>query len=179
MAPSWLSLPNALTLSRVPLAACGAAYLWARRPWVGLGFLVAAYLTDVLDGFFARRAGRVTDFGKAADPLADKIATAGVGLVLVIRYGVPWWLLGAAVARDAAIVVAGLILYGRLGEVPTAEFWGKAAACAMVVYALAVIISPWPTVTLSLQWAVLALIVISAFAYSLKLFWILSRRRVN
>lgn len=166
MGASRWSIPNALTLARLPLAAAGAYFLWLRE-YVGLavGFIVAAALTDVLDGLAARRLGQITDFGKKLDPVVDKVAIGGVGLVLVLKYGVPWWIFAAAVARDVAIVLSAcLIIFSRRVVIP-ANFWGKAAAAAMVCYGVAAVLSPGSGLATLLLWVVLAAIIISSASY--------------
>ncbi len=159
--------PNILSLARVPLVA-PAVWLLARREYIplALAFLAAAFLTDVFDGVLARRLGRVTDLGKKIDPLADKVAIAAVGAVLVWKYGVPWWLFAAVVARDVAIVLSAWVIIRRRRLVPASEFWGKAAASAMVVYALAAILSPASAPTLFLMWTVVALLLVSSASYA-------------
>jgi CDP-diacylglycerol--glycerol-3-phosphate 3-phosphatidyltransferase len=160
------NLPNALTLSRLPLAAVGAYLLW-RREYIAVaaGFLVAAALTDVLDGLIARVLGRITEFGKKLDPVVDKVAIGGVGLILVLRYGVPWWVFAAVVARDVAIIISGWLVISRRGAVIAANFWGKAAASLMVCYGVAVVLAAAPWSTTLLLWLVVAAIIISSASY--------------
>ena len=82
--------PNLITLSRIAATPLLLLNLWWQGPWwsalVGLGFLVVS-LTDLLDGYVARRRGAETRIGKLLDPLADKILvmTALVVLVAVPR----------------------------------------------------------------------------------------------
>jgi cardiolipin synthase (CMP-forming) len=74
-------LPGLLSLSRVPLAAAFSRVL--SRPALALCILAAAGLSDVLDGWIARRSGQVTPTGAALDPVTDKlfVTTAAVSLV--------------------------------------------------------------------------------------------------
>jgi phosphatidylglycerophosphate synthase len=75
LAPAWLSW------LRLPLAACFA--LFVDRPFVALGVLIAAGLSDVLDGWVARRYGLVTATGAALDPITDKLFVLTVAVTLV------------------------------------------------------------------------------------------------
>jgi len=172
------NLANILTLSRLPLAAAGAYFLW-RRDYVGvaIGFMAAAALTDVLDGIAARALGQVTDFGKKFDPVVDKIAIAGVGLILVIKYGVPWWIFAAAVARDVAIVVSAWLVISRRNLVLPANFWGKAAASVMVLYGISAVVAAGSWVTAVLLWTVLASVIISSASYGYEFYRALSGER--
>lgn len=76
LVPAWLSL------ARIPLAACFA--LVVKRPALAVLVLVAAALTDVLDGWVARRSGTVTRTGAALDPITDKVFVLTVAVALVM-----------------------------------------------------------------------------------------------
>ena len=170
MAATRWNVANLLSLSRVPLVAPALVLLWrGQYRALALALLVAAWLTDVLDGWLARRLGLVTDFGKVVDPLADKVAIAAAGVVLVWKYGVPWWLFAAVVARDVAIVASAWWIIRARRRVPMSEFWGKAAALAMVAYGLAVIVDATGLPARVLAWAVAALVAASSVAYALVL----------
>ncbi len=175
MTGSRWNLANILTLSRLPLAAAGAYFLWRQEyVAVAIGFIAAAALTDVLDGIAARVLGQVTDFGKKFDPVADKIAIAGVGLILVIKYGVPWWIFAAAVARDVAIVISAWLVISRRNLVISANFWGKAAATVMVLYGISAVLASGSWVTAVLLWTVLASVIISSASYGYEFYRALS-----
>jgi CDP-diacylglycerol--glycerol-3-phosphate 3-phosphatidyltransferase len=178
-ASRW-NVPNVLTLARLPLAAAGAYFLWGKEfIGVAVGFLVAAALTDILDGLVARALGQITDFGKKLDPVVDKVAIAGVGLILVLKYGVPWWIFAAVVARDVAIVISAWLIISRKRVVITANFWGKAAALLMVCYGVAAVLSgPWWLTTL-LLWLVVAAMIISSASYGYDFYRALSGRRAT
>jgi phosphatidylglycerophosphate synthase len=75
-------VPGLLSLSRVPLAV--AFPFAAHRPALALGILVAAGLSDVLDGWYARRFGEVTPTGAAVDPTTDKLFVLTVAITLVL-----------------------------------------------------------------------------------------------
>jgi phosphatidylglycerophosphate synthase len=151
---------------RLPLAAVGAYFLWlGEYTGVAVGFLAAAALTDVLDGLAARALGQITDFGKKLDPVVDKIVIGGVGLILVLKYGVPRWIFAAVVARDVAIVVSAWLVISRKRVVVGANFWGKAAASLMVCYGVAAVLAGAWWLTTLLLWLVFAAIIISSASY--------------
>ncbi|MGD8719178.1 MAG: CDP-alcohol phosphatidyltransferase family protein [Candidatus Zixiibacteriota bacterium] len=175
MAASRWNLANLLTLCRLPLAAAGAYFLWGREyPGVGVAFLAAAALTDILDGVAARALNQITDFGKKIDPIADKISIAAVGVVLVLRYGVPWWIFAVAVARDVAILISAAIIISRREVVVPSNFWGKAAALMMVLYGIAAVVATGSWITVVLMWLVLAAIIISTASYGYDFYRVLS-----
>lgn len=95
---AW-NLPNILTSVRILMVPFFAWALWAGGPWGGdslvarwlaLALFAAAMYTDKLDGDIARARGLITDFGKIADPIADKLLT-GAALVLFSLLGELWW----------------------------------------------------------------------------------------
>lgn len=175
-ASRW-NLPNVLTLARLPLAAAGAYFLWGKEHLgVAVGFLVAAALTDILDGLLARALRQITDFGKKLDPVVDKVAIAGVGVILVLKYGVPWWIFAVAVARDVAIVISAWLVISRRRVVIPSNFWGKAAAALMVCYAVAVVLAGAGWLATLLLWLVLAAIIISSASYGYDFYRALSRK---
>jgi len=77
LAPAWLSW------LRLPLAACFVAFV--DRPLMAVSVLVAAGLSDVLDGWVARRCGLVTATGSALDPIMDKLFVLTVAVTMVVR----------------------------------------------------------------------------------------------
>ena len=101
--------PNKLTLSRiavVPLILVGMAY---ESKWscLAAGVLFAlAGVTDLLDGWLARRENLVTSIGKLLDPLADKILVCSVLIMLVQMAWIPGWVAIVIICRD--IMVTGL-----------------------------------------------------------------------
>jgi CDP-diacylglycerol--glycerol-3-phosphate 3-phosphatidyltransferase/cardiolipin synthase len=74
-------VPGLLSLSRIPLAAAFPFVL--ARPFLALCVLAAAGLSDVLDGWYARRFGQVTPTGTALDPVTDKLFVTTVAVSLV------------------------------------------------------------------------------------------------
>lgn len=92
--PSWLNLPNRITLTRLLIAALLFVFLSLEiRGWgvgdrhLALNIAAAVFIicvaTDWLDGWLARRWGMVTDFGRIADPFVDKVVVCGTCVYLV------------------------------------------------------------------------------------------------
>jgi cardiolipin synthase len=115
-----LAVPNLLTYARivaVPLVvACmyGQAILsggmWLR--WVALVIFIAAGVTDILDGYFARSLGQQSSFGRMLDPIADKLLVASCLLMLAADETIKGWSLWAAIViLCREILVSGLREY--------------------------------------------------------------------
>jgi CDP-diacylglycerol--glycerol-3-phosphate 3-phosphatidyltransferase len=124
-----MNLANALTVVRLVLVPVVVACLLAR----GAGWRVGAFaafatasVTDLLDGRIARRRGLITDFGKIADPIADKALT-GAALVTLSGLGwLSWWVTAVILARETAVtglrfwvIRYGVIAASRGGKVKT------------------------------------------------------------
>jgi cardiolipin synthase (CMP-forming) len=79
-----------LSLARVPLA---VAFPLAPSANAAFAILIASGVTDVLDGWYARRFGQVTAAGAVVDPITDKIFVATVVVTLLVRAKLTWWAL--------------------------------------------------------------------------------------
>src|ERR1700680_370507 len=115
-----LAVPNLLTYARilaVPLVvACMywqsilAGGMWLR--WVALALFIAAGITDILDGYFARSLGQQSSFGRMLDPIADKLLVSCCLLMLAADDTIKGWSLWAAVViLCREILVSGLREY--------------------------------------------------------------------
>jgi CDP-diacylglycerol---glycerol-3-phosphate 3-phosphatidyltransferase len=104
--PQWLRHPNALTLGRV--AATPGIVVLLLFPNRFCSFLAAilfsiAAITDFLDGFFARRHGLESNFGRIMDPLADKLLVSSAFIMMTAHGWVPAWMVCVILGREMAI----------------------------------------------------------------------------
>lgn len=100
------NLPNSLTLFRIlciPLVVFCLAFEGRWPSFLAALFFGAAFTTDWLDGFFARKYGSVTILGKFLDPLADKILVSVTLIMLVSMLRVPAWIVMLIIAREIAV----------------------------------------------------------------------------
>lgn len=101
-----LNLPNLLTLFRivlVPLLVVALLTEFEGKEYVALGVFLLAALTDVLDGYFARRQRKITRLGKLLDPAADKILMSAAFISLAELNVAPAWMVVVIVAREFAV----------------------------------------------------------------------------
>jgi Phosphatidylglycerophosphate synthase len=100
------NVANILTIVRIVLVPVFIGFLLAGgTAWrlAALGTFCVASLTDLLDGRLARSRGLVTDFGKIADPVADKALT-GAALICLSALGeLPWWVTGVIMFRELGV----------------------------------------------------------------------------
>ena len=147
------SLPNLLSLSRLPLAGVFWVALGPtpKRALLALGVMALAAGTDVLDGTIARRRGVSTaGMGSWLDPICDKLFVGAVLAALHFERGVPWWLLAVIVARE--LMQLPMVVVYRL--FPTLRHWlrydfrashlGKAATIIQFL-AIGSLVMGWPT----------------------------------
>ena len=130
-----MNLPNKLTLGRIILVPFFVAALLIPFPFHNIAALllfIAASITDLLDGKIARKRNLITDFGKFADPLADKILVLSA-LLCFIQLG---WCDCAAVIivllREFSVTSIRLIAAAK-GEVIAANMWGKVKTVTQIV----------------------------------------------
>ena len=122
-----LTLPNQLTIARILLVPVIIAVLsWGER-WsclvAGILFAIAG-ITDLIDGYLARKDNQVTSLGKFLDPLADKVLVSSVLIMLVQLGWVSAWVAIIIICRD--IMVTGLrAIASEEGIVIAADKYGK------------------------------------------------------
>jgi CDP-diacylglycerol---glycerol-3-phosphate 3-phosphatidyltransferase len=143
-APSLINVANALTVIRLCLVPVFVLLLLAGGDVLRIAACVTfgvASATDLLDGELARRRGLITDFGKIADPIADKALTGSALVVLSFLGELPWWVTGVILFRELA--VTGLRFWVISHGVIAASRGGKAKTLLQVV-AIALYILPGP-----------------------------------
>jgi CDP-diacylglycerol--glycerol-3-phosphate 3-phosphatidyltransferase len=127
MNKKMMNVPNALTVFRILAVPFIIALLYFPNPTTCLLatiFFLIAILTDLADGFWARKYNQVTNFGKFLDPLADKILIASVLIMLVELNWIPAWIAIIVIVRE--LLVTGLrAIAADKGQVIAADKYGK------------------------------------------------------
>jgi cardiolipin synthase (CMP-forming) len=116
------NLPNAITLLRLALVPAMAYYAATGAYGIALPIFLIAALSDLADGYLARRFKLVSKVGALLDPIADKLNMFVATVVLAWQDLMPMWLAAAIVGRDVVIVVGALayrLARGRLEIRPT------------------------------------------------------------
>lgn len=138
-----MNLPNVLSLFRLLVTAIFILLAAYGRHRLALGLFVLQALSDLLDGFLARRLGAKTSLGSFLDPLADKVMVAASYIVLCCWAIIPLWLVVIVLARDLVISLGFLILVKRgLQTVPVPSLVSKITT---VLQMLTVVYVLWST----------------------------------
>ncbi|MFJ2581279.1 CDP-diacylglycerol--glycerol-3-phosphate 3-phosphatidyltransferase [Kitasatospora aureofaciens] len=125
-APAIWNIANMLTMLRLLLVPVFVALLFAGGghdpKWrsVAWASFAVAMITDLFDGELARRKGLVTDFGKIADPIADKAIMGSALIGLSMLGDLPWWVTAVILARELGITVMRFWVI-RYGVIPASR----------------------------------------------------------
>lgn len=157
-----LNIANVLTVLRILLVPVFVVLFFvadAQDPWWRVGAFVVfavAMFTDYVDGYLARRLGLVTDFGKIADPIADKalIAAALVSLSLVGE--LYWWVTVVILVREVGITLWRLF---GVDYVVAASKGGKLKTVTQTL-GLGMLVLPLPHWVWPVEWVVVGLAVV-------------------
>jgi CDP-diacylglycerol---glycerol-3-phosphate 3-phosphatidyltransferase len=142
--PGLINIANALTVLRLGLVPLFVVLLVSGGDVLRVAACVTfglASVTDYLDGELARRRSLITDFGKIADPIADKALTGSALVVLSALGELPWWVTGVILFRELA--VTGLRFWVISRGVIAASRGGKIKTMLQVI-AIALYILPGP-----------------------------------
>ncbi|MGH8728271.1 MAG: CDP-alcohol phosphatidyltransferase family protein [Burkholderiales bacterium] len=118
--PSMLNVPNIITLVRLGLVPVMAYYLVAEAYGIALVIFLVAALSDLADGYIARRFKLTSTLGATLDPIVDKLNILVATVLLAWQVLMPIWLAIAIVVRDILIVVGVLVYRVALGHVEIA-----------------------------------------------------------
>jgi len=170
-----VNLANLLTVLRLLLVPVFLLLLFAgdgHQP----GSRVAAFavfgvavITDRLDGWLARSYGMVTEFGKLADPIADKLLIGAALIGLSMLGDLPWWVTVVILAREIGITVLRFAVLNR-GVIPASR-GGKlktlvqAIAIGLFILPLNTWSGPWLTVAWAVMAAAIVLTVVTGLDY--------------
>lgn len=142
-APLW-NIANIVTMLRIALV---PVFAWlhvmdstASQVAAAAVFVIAA-LTDRVDGYLARSRGLITDFGKIADPIADKALTMTALVLLSIDGTVPWWVTIVIIVRELGVTLLRFVMVRR-GAVMPASSGGKLKTVLQLVF-IAMLLVPW------------------------------------
>lgn len=167
-----MNIPNAITLLRIILVPVYLYFFYTSGEnhllYAGIVF-IAAGISDVLDGYIARKYELTTKTGAALDPLADKLMTFAVLISLTTAKLIPTWVLLIMGIKEIAMISGGVILYLFKGNkvVPSNKF-GKIATVSFYAAVLSIVFKfPYYSITKILIVATVSLNLIAFINYLL------------
>ncbi|WP_149452915.1 CDP-diacylglycerol--glycerol-3-phosphate 3-phosphatidyltransferase [Pasteuria penetrans] len=161
-----MNIPNLLTVFRLSLI---PVYIFiylsghSYRIFWSMIVLFTAGITDIADGYWARKTKQVTELGKILDPLADKLMVTAILSCFVPEKRVTLWEAGVVVFRDVVMILcAGVFRWRGMKTVP-ANWWGKGGTL-LLYFVLFGFLLNWPYMH-NLLWVVALVLYIAAWIY--------------
>ncbi|NLN48111.1 MAG: CDP-alcohol phosphatidyltransferase family protein [Clostridiales bacterium] len=138
-----MNVPNTLSLIRIAIIS-PYLYFYLFYPVYGesiaLIIFIISGLTDLLDGYIARKYNQITKMGTVLDPLADKLMLVSVLTGFVMNNKINLWLLTLIICKELLIVLGSFILYNEKDEVIPANILGKITTVLFYIASTAIII---------------------------------------
>ena len=135
-----LTVPNLLSLVRIMLIPIIVWLYSFKKNYYAVILLSGA--TDIVDGWIARHFNMISDFGKALDPLADKLTQAALLLCLLSEYKLMWGLIVIFGVCEIGKLALGIIIAKKHDEVTGAKWYGKANTVFIYVTMMLLILFP-------------------------------------
>ena len=139
-----MNLPNKITILRIFMIPLFLVFMLIPGipygQYIAAGIFLIAALSDLVDGYIARKHNLITNFGKFMDPLADKLLVSSALICFVELNLLPAWIVIIIIARDFIISGFRLIASDK-GVVIAADFWGKLKTNVQMVLCVMLIIN--------------------------------------
>ncbi|MBO6243115.1 MAG: CDP-alcohol phosphatidyltransferase family protein [Clostridia bacterium] len=130
-------VPNILTIIRFLLIPFIVYFIFTQQFILAFVFFTISGITDVADGFIARKFNLVSNFGKLMDPLADKLTQISTLGSLALVNIIPIWILIIVLIKEFIMIVGASFLYGK-DVVVYSKWYGKLAT---VLFYVAIVLS--------------------------------------
>ena len=170
--PIW-TVPNQITLLRLGFLPIFLILISYEQYRWALLVLVAAGLSDAVDGLLARKLNQRSPLGAYLDPIADKLLLSSSFIILAFKQKLAWWLTIIVLSRDVLILMVAVVILLISGYRPfPPSFYGKLTTALQILLVFMIVLSaayPHPglaPVNRFLIYAVTGLTVFSAFHYS-------------
>lgn len=161
-----LTLANAISISRIFLSLPLIYYLDKDSLPIALGLILLIILTDLIDGWVARKVDETTHFGKMIDPVADKICMMVVVIFLIFKIGLPMLIFFLVLAiRDILLITIGVYLMFKQNRVFESNKTGKWFIFTSSLMMLSFILGLPYQVSYSLYWISVILFALSTYFY--------------
>ena len=125
-------IPNILTIIRFLLIPIILIYIFTGNYILALIVFTISALTDIADGFIARKFNLISNFGKLMDPLADKLTQIATLTSLVIKEIIPIWILIIVISKEFIMICGASFLYGK-DVVVYSKWYGKLSTVLLYI----------------------------------------------
>ena len=141
----FFTIPNILSYIRILLVPAIVYFYAVKQEYlIATAMVFVSGLTDVADGFIARKFNMITDFGKFIDPVADKLTQLGLIVCIAINHVWMYALVALMVVKESTQFILGLITFKKNDVVNSAKWYGK--VCTAVIYGSMIILFLFPTI---------------------------------
>jgi len=123
----YFYISNLLSMSRFLLLAICVYFLLGDNYLMTCIMIIVIWISDLLDGYFARSRNEISELGKIIDPLADKLTVISLVVILLLKGIIPAWYVIITILRDALILSGGLYLNYKKNKVLQSNWLGKVA----------------------------------------------------
>ncbi|CAM3459940.1 CDP-alcohol phosphatidyltransferase family protein [Marinicrinis lubricantis] len=158
-----MNLPNLLTSIRLVFIPVYVVFFGQGHYGAAFTIVALSILTDVADGYIARKRNQVTYVGSMLDPLADKCMMITVILTLFLEKLIPWEAVAAILIRDVGMILGSLVFHFRGKKMPSANMLGKLTTvfyyAAILLLILQLDIAVW------ILWFAIAFSFFTSFVY--------------
>jgi|WetSurMetagenome_2_1015567.scaffolds.fasta_scaffold78182_2 cardiolipin synthase (CMP-forming) len=131
-----ITLPNILSVSRLVLLPVVLLLIMKRQGGAAAALMLVSWLTDALDGWFARRLRQVSNLGRVLDHLVDKVWVGSVLVTLVFTSDLPLLVAAAVIIRDILILAGSSVIMKAKGSFVSSDVVGKMTGCAFALMIL-------------------------------------------
>ncbi len=138
-----LTIPNIMSMFRIALLPV-IAWLYIGRNDIpsAIMLLIISGISDIADGYIARKYNMVSDFGKVLDPIADKLTQGILLICLAVKYNIIFWLVGIFAVKEFLMFALGYLVFKRKDSVNSAKWYGKANTVIIYFTIVILIIMP-------------------------------------
>lgn len=158
-----LTIPNLLSLFRIILIPFIVwTYCEIKNCYLALGLIVISAVTDIVDGFIARKFNMVSDFGKVIDPIADKLTQGTVILCLTMKYKLMRFLILLFIVKELIMGLMGIITFKKYEKVNCAKWYGKINT--VILYGVMMALVVFPDINISVANALIYLCMLMLIA---------------
>ncbi|HYE83569.1 MAG TPA: CDP-alcohol phosphatidyltransferase family protein [Clostridia bacterium] len=136
-----MNIPNALTIIRLLLIPGFVYYFYSPMEYgikAAIVIFVVAGLTDILDGFIARKYNLITRLGIVLDPLADKLMLLTVLISITLKNQIPFWIIVVVAIKETLLLMGAITLFNDHDIVVPANKFGKLSTIAFYIAVLAI-----------------------------------------